>query len=107
MAIAGNRRVEMNFDYLDKKRSDVLRQITPICEAFKIEDYDYIVDTSKGDERLRIYDTEIGCSCNSISAVVDELVGYIFIKTFCRNRSLGAFEKQTTNRIKEYWISVT
>lgn len=97
----------MNFDYLDKKRIDVLERIAPICEAFAIDDYDYVVDTETGGERLRIYGTEIGCSCNSISAVVDELVGYIFIKTFCRNRSLGAFGPQTKSKIKEHWINVT
>ena len=97
----------MNNDYLIEKRIEVLEGIKPICEAFGIKDYDYIVDTKKRSELLRIYETEIGCSCNSISAVVDELIGYIFINTFCKNRSLGAFEKQVKNRIKEYWINAT
>ena len=97
----------MNNDYLIEKRIEVLEKIKPICEAFGIKDYDYIVDTKKRSERLRVYETEIGCSCNSISAVVDELVGYIFINTFCKNRSLGAFGPQTKNRIKEHWINVT
>lgn len=95
----------MNNDYLIEKRIEVLEAIKPICEAFGIEGYDYEIDD--GRETLRINNTGIGCSCNSISAVVDELVGYIFINTFCKNRSLGAFEKQVKNRIKEYWINVT
>ena len=86
------------------KRTEVLQAIKPICEAFKITDYDYIVDHSQGIERLIINETEIGCSCNSISAVIDELIGYIFIKKYCRNRSLGAFETQVKNQIKRYWI---
>ena len=96
----------MNNDYLIKKRTEVLEKIKPICEAFGIEGYDYEID-DYGREVLWINDTGIGCSCNSISAVVDELIGYIFINTFCKNRSLGAFEKQVKNRIKEYWINVT
>ena len=95
----------MNNDYLIKKRTEVLEKIKPICEAFGIEGYDYEIDD--GRETLRINNTGIGCSCNSISAVVDELIGYIFINTFCKNRSLGAFEKQVKNRIKEYWINAT
>ena len=93
----------MDYSYLAEKRLDVLKEIKPICEAFKITDYDYEVDTGKGSEHLRIYSTKIGCASNSISAVVDELVGYIFIKTWCRNRYLGAFSTQTKNVIKQYW----
>ena len=88
--------------YLDEKRTKVLKEIEPICKVFEIKDYDYEIDD--GRETLRINNTGIGCSCNSISAVVDELIGYIFINTFCKNRSLGAFEKQVKNRIKEYWV---
>lgn len=86
-----------------KKKEDVLKAITPICEVFGIKDFDYILTDKK--ERLRVNDTEIGCSCNSVSAVVDELIGYIFVKRYCRDRTLGAFEKQTLNRIKQYWIN--
>lgn len=89
-------------EYLEEKRIEVLEKIKPICEAFKITDYDYHVE--KGIERLRINETYIGCSCNSIDAVIDELIAYIFVKRFCRNRSLGAFEKQTLNVIKRYWL---
>lgn len=85
-----------------KKRDEVLAAITPICNAFGINDFDYINTDEK--ERLRIYDLEIGCSCNSVSAVVDELIGYIFVVRWCRNRYLGAFKTQTLNVIKQYWI---
>jgi hypothetical protein len=94
----------MKEDYLIEKRLEILDVIKPICEAFKITNYDYEVDEEKGIELLRLNDTRIGCSCNSVSAVVDELVGYIFIKRWSHNRSLGAFEKQTTNVIKAYWV---
>ena len=80
----------------------MLTTITPICNAFGIKDFDYIITEEK--ERLIINHTEIGCSGNSVSAVVDELIGYIFVVRWCRNRSLGAFEKQTLNVIQRHWI---
>lgn len=95
----------MDREYLIKKRVEALEAIKPICEAFKISDYDYEVDIEKGTEILRIYETKIGCSFNSISAVRDELIGFIFLRTWCRNRSLGAFSTKCKNVIKRYWIS--
>lgn len=91
-------------EYLHRKRKEVLQEIKPICEIFGIHDYDYIIDGRV--ETLRIYDVHIGCSLNSISAVVDELIGYIFIARWCKNRSLGAFSTQTKNVIKRYWKEV-
>ncbi len=88
-------------EYLIGKRLEVLEKIKPICDAFGITDYDYEIKDNR--ERLRIYDTRIGCSSNSISAIIDELVGYIFVCRF-RERYLGAFKKQTFNKIKEYWV---
>ena len=90
-------------EYLQKKRLQVLEEIEPICEVFNIKDYDYIVRENGQREVLRLYDVEIGCSCNSISAIKDELIGFIFIRIWCRNRSLGAFSTQTKNIIKQYW----
>lgn len=94
----------MKHEYLIKKRIEVLDAIKPICEAFNITDYDYEINTENGTEILRIYDVRIGCSCNSISAVKDELIGFIFLRTWCRDRSLGAFSTQCKNVIKRYWI---
>jgi hypothetical protein len=89
------------------KRTEILEAIKPICEAFGITEYDYVINYKRGIERLIVNGIEIGCSCNSVSAVIDELIGYIFIKIYCRNRSLGAFETQVKNQIKRYWISLT
>ncbi len=85
------------------KRERILIAITPICEVFGIVDYDYLIDAT-GKERLKLNDTYIGCSGNSVSAVIDELIGYIIITRYCRNRSLGTFDKQTKNYIKRYWL---
>lgn len=89
--------------YLESKRLSVLEAIKPICDAYEITDYDYEVKPEGQTEILRIYDTKIGCSCNSISAVIQELTGYIFIQQW-RQRSLGAFENQTKAVIKRYWL---
>jgi hypothetical protein len=88
-------------DY-EAKRAKVMQAITPICNVFGIKDYDYIFDEKH--ECLKLNNTLIGCSCNSVSAVVDELIGYIFVTIWCHNRCLGAFKTQTLNQIREYWI---
>ena len=92
-----------DIEYLKEKREKVLKAIKPICEAFGISDYDYIVNDSPPSELLRIYDTKIGCCSNSISAITDELIGWIFVEIYCRNRYIGAFKTQTLNVVKQYW----
>ena len=42
---------------------------------------------------------KIGCSCNSISAVIDEIMDTYLILQW----SIGAFKAQTLNRVKN-WI---
>ena len=94
----------MEFNYLQEKRIKVLEAIKPICEVFGIKDYDYVVQEKEQSEILRIGKVKIGCSSNSIESIIEELVGYIFIKVWCRGRYLGAFSTQTKNIIKEFWL---
>lgn len=97
----------MSDDYLESlkiKRLKILEEIKPICEAFNITDYDYIVKKDLQTETLRINNTYIACSLNSVSAVKDELIGWIIINIYSKNRGLGAFQKQTENHIKRYWL---
>ncbi len=89
--------------YLGQKRIDALKEITPICEVFGIKDFDYYVNTETGNEELILNGTRIGCCGNSIYAIKNELIGYIFINTFCKSRDLGRFRTQTLNAIKRYW----
>ena len=89
---------------MEKKRSEVMKAIKPICEAFNIKDYDYEIKETGQREALRIGEIRIGCSCNSISATIDELIGYLFITRWCRNRSLGTFSTQCKNVIRQHWI---
>ena len=90
--------------YLERKREQVLAALKPICEAFKIFDYDYVVSETGQREILRIYSTQIGCSDDSIDAIIDELIAWLFVKRFCHNRSIGAFRTQTLNRVTQYWL---
>lgn len=92
-----------NLEILQEKRLEVLKAIKPICEAFGIKDYDYIVKNEGQKETLVVEGTKIGCSCNSIYAVKQELIGYIFVGMW-KDRSLGAFDTQVKNVIKRYWI---
>ena len=90
--------------YLEEKRLKVLAEIKPICEAFAITDYDYEIGDDMHTEVLRLNNTKINCTINSISAVIDEVIGYLFINYYCKNRSLGAFENQVKNRITHTWM---
>lgn len=89
---------------MQKKRDEILEAIKLICEAFNIKDYDYEIRETGQREVLRIGETRIACSDNSTSAVVDELIGYLFITRWCRNRHLGHFGTQAKNIIKKYWL---
>ena len=91
--------------YLEEKRLQVLEEIKPICNAFAITDYDYEIDDDMYSEVLRLNNTKMNCSMNSISAIIDEVIGYLFINYYCKNRSLGAFETQVKNRITSTWIA--
>ena len=90
---------------LQDKRIEVLKAIKPICEAFKIKDYDYVIQETGQIETLVLNGQKIGCSCNSIDAVINEVIGYIFVKIYCRNNYIGAFRTQTLNAIKQYWLN--
>ncbi len=90
--------------HLEEKRLRVLKEIKPICEAFAITDYDYEINDDRYTEVLRLNNTKINCSINSISAIIDEVIGYLFINYYCENRSLGEFETQVKNRITRTWM---
>lgn len=90
-------------EYLENKRLEVLKEIKPICKAFGIKKYDYIVKNEGQKETLVVEGTKIGCSFNSIHAVKQELIGWIFLAIW-RQRSLGAFDTQVKNVIRQHWI---
>ncbi len=89
--------------YLEAKRQTVLDTIKPICEAFGITNYDYIVKTSGQRETLVVENTKIGCSDDSIGAIVQELVNYIWIQCGCINR-LSQYRKYIKNTLTGYWL---
>jgi len=96
-------------EYNKVKREKVLAMIKPLCELFSIETYDYIIKEKSEDgyytqEYLVLDGQKIGCCGNSVESSFYEAVGYVIIKRYCRWRSLGAFEKQTKNHIRRYWL---
>lgn len=97
--------IKNKFEYLQEKRIEALEAIKPICEVFGIKEYDYLISETGQNETLVLNGQKIGCSYNSIDSIVDEVIGYIFICRYCRNRSIGAFSTQTKNVIREYWIN--
>ena len=88
--------------YLQEKRLEILKAIKPICDAFGIKDYDYIVKETGIAETLRIYDTYIGCTFDSEFAVVNELIQFLVIN---RNIYLGRFAPQTSRTLSRNWLS--
>lgn len=91
-----------NKEYLQLKRETVLETIKPICEAFEITEYDYVVDG--GREYLELEGTKIGCSMNSISATVRQLVNYIWMKITYPNVYLEGSEENIYNTLTRCWM---
>jgi len=87
-------------EYLQRKRNQILTMLKPKCEAFGIKKYDYVIDDELR-ESLVLEGTAIGCSCNSVIAVEEELIAYIFVTRW--QRWWGYFEKATKNHVTQYW----
>ena len=99
-------------EYMKRKYEEIMKEITPALHAFGVNDFGYEITLSENknyteSEWLRIGKDYIGCHSNSVSAVIEELVGWLFIRIWCRNRHLGAFKTQTKNVIKQYWKEVS
>ena len=97
-------------EYNKQKRQNVLDKIKPLCELFHIKEYDYIIEEKSENgyytgEYLLLDGQKIGCCGNSEESTFYEAVGYVIIKRYCKWRNLGAFEKQTKNYIKRYWLN--
>lgn len=90
-------------DELNTKRTEVMKEIKPICEAFNLE-YDYIVKETGQTETLVLDGQKIGCSMNSIYAIKNEIIGYIFAKIYCRD-NWWHFQPHTLKYIKKYWLN--
>lgn len=90
-------------DELNLKKTEVIKEIKPICEAFNIE-YDYIVKETGQTETLVLDGQKIGCSMNSIYAIKNEIIGYIFAKIYCKDK-WWHFKPHTLKYIKQYWIN--
>lgn len=91
---------EKRIKYLKEKRLEILEYIKPICEVFNIE-YDYVIG-KHGDfsETLILNGQEIGCSMNSMFAVKEEVIGYIFVNHYNR---WWYHKPHTLKAIKSYW----
>ena len=93
-----------HYDYLMKKRQDVLNKLQPLCDAFGY-DCDYVINRNYGQtETLVINGTRIGCTGNSESAIAREFIGYLFINIWCRDRAFP-FRTQIMNCVKKYWLN--
>ncbi len=85
-----------------KKEREIRKVIRPLCKIFKIK-YNYFV-FSEGLEQLYLNGQPIICTGNTVEQIRDKVIGYIFTEIYCKNNSIGAFEKQTLNVIKKDWV---
>lgn len=83
------------------KRDEVLKELGPIAEVLGIN-IDYVVEDKR--EYLVCDYINICTNGTSIYGIREEFFGYVFLKEW-HNRSLGAFEKQTKNHIRQYWYN--
>ena len=81
------------------KRWEVKEALEPIALPMGIKiDYDIIGHS----EYLICNGQRICTSDTSLYGIRQEFFGYVFLREW-RERSLGAFDKQTRNHIKRYW----
>lgn len=78
--------------YLEEKRMKVLSTIIPVLRPFGITKVDYEVNLETYQETLVIDDIRIGCTCNSLEAILQEVIGYLFIKTWVPSSRILAYD---------------
>lgn len=88
---------------LKEKRDIILKSIKPICEAYGIK-CDYIIENDPKNEILILDNQNINCTSNSIEAVADEVVGYIFVNIYSKRHYIGPYKIETLNAIQKYWV---
>ena len=87
-----------------KKRERIINKtIKPICKIFKIN-YEYMHFNFPNEEILYLNGQKINCTGSTVEEIRDKVIGYIFVEFYCKNNSIGAFQKQTLNVIKKDWI---
>ena len=84
-----------------KRERIIKREIRPLCKIFGIK-YDYIYFPDN--ESLYLNEQRIKCTGSTVEEIRDKVIGYIFVEFYCKNNSIGAFQKQTLNVIKKDWV---
>jgi hypothetical protein len=90
----------MKREYLESKRKKMIEKLKPICEPWGLS-FDYLID-EQGGEVLVIQGQKIGVTGNSEEAIIDEVLGYLFVNRYCRHRS-GVMPYTAVNAVKRYW----
>ena len=85
-----------------KKEREIKKMIKSLCKIFKIK-YEYI-ELLPLEEILFLNGQKIICTGDSVEQIRDKVIGYIFAEIYCKNNSIGAFQKQTLNVIKKDWV---
>lgn len=84
------------------KREQVLKELKPIADVIGI-DIDYVKVEDGCREYLVCNGQKICTTGTSLYGIRQEFFGFVFLKEWAK-RSMGAFDKQTRNHIKQYWF---
>ena len=87
-----------------KRERMVKKAIKSLCKTFGIK-YGYYISI-EGLELLYLNGQQIKCTGDTIEQIRDKVIGYIFVEMYCKNNSIGAFQKQTLNVIKKDWVKI-
>lgn len=88
---------------LKELRQKVVEKIKPICSAFEIYDYDFLV--GYGNQCLKLNNVKINCTYNSEEAILNELIGYLFVTKYAEMNYIGNSE-EVLETIKCKWKEV-
>lgn len=85
-----------------RREREIKKAIKPFCKIFGIK-YEYFI-IMPNVELLYLNGQQIKCTGDTVEQIRDKVIAYIFVKYYCKNNSIGAFQSQTLNVIKKDWI---
>lgn len=74
---------------MENKKKEILAKIESLMNLNNITDYEYIVIDNPWFEILRIEDTYINVSANSMMATLNEVLAYLILKSDSNFKGVG------------------
>ena len=83
---------------MENKKKEILAKIESLMNLNNITDYEYIVIDNPWFEILRIEDTYINVSANSMMATLNEVLAYLILKSDSNFKGVG-------QELKRSWMT--